>query len=90
MTTPTTNNTIEDLRVTIKPKHPFAYGDTLTFNLPPETIAEIHQLMLQERIKSGISELEDLDHNPQMFGDWQQVVEDRINELEAQLEKSKP
>ncbi len=53
-------------------------------------VAELNQLMLQERIKSGISELENLDHNPQMFGDWQQVVEDRINELEAQLEKSKP
>ena len=36
-------------------------------------------------IESRIDELDSLDHNKQMFGDWQQVIEDRRAALTAQL-----
>ena len=39
----------------------------------------IKQLITEARI----DELNRLDHNKQMFGDWQQVIADRIAELEG-------
>jgi hypothetical protein len=38
-----------------------------------------------EVVRARIAELNSLDHNKQMFGDWQQVIEDRMVLLEAQL-----
>lgn len=37
----------------------------------------------QGLIDARIEELQSLDHNKQMFGDWQQVIADRIKELSA-------
>jgi hypothetical protein len=44
-------------------------------------VAGIVALIRQRELEARVSELESLDHNKQMFGDWQQVIEDRIAQL---------
>lgn len=39
-------------------------------------------------VEARINELERLDHNKQMFGDWQQVIADRIAELQAKQQNT--
>lgn len=38
------------------------------------------------KTRKVVEELESLSHEPQMHGDWEQVVEDRISELSKGVE----
>lgn len=46
---------------------------------------EFNQLLIKERLVRGIYELERLEYIPQMHGDWQKVIDDRITKLESEL-----
>lgn len=45
----------------------------------------LSQLLIKERLERGIYELERLEYIPQMHGDWQKVIDDRITKLESEL-----
>lgn len=50
-----------------------------------EAKAQLNQLLIKERLVRGIYELERLEYIPQMHGDWQKVIDDRITKLESEL-----
>lgn len=50
-----------------------------------EAKAQLNQLLIKERLERGIYELERLEYIPQMHGDWQKVIDDRITKLESEL-----
>lgn len=47
--------------------------------------AQLSQLLIKERLERGIYELERLEHIPQMHGDWQTVIEERIELLKSEV-----
>jgi len=60
-------------------------GEWTLIGTPQELIDEINRLIVKGRLERGIYELERLEHDPQMFGDWEKVVEERIHLLETEL-----
>lgn len=61
------------------------YSDVAILDTVIESEAKINRLIVQGRLERGIYELERLEHDPQMFGDWEKVVEERIHLLETEL-----
>lgn len=62
----------------------FEFSESIS-ELKSKTKAKINRLIVQGRLERGIYELERLEHDPQMFGDWEKVVEERIHLLETEL-----
>lgn len=58
--------------------------------LAPEAQQEMKALITRAVLEGQIELLESLGHEPQMHGDWQQVIEDRLATLEVELKKLKP
>lgn len=60
-----------------------------TWLIKSEAKARLEQLIADKERASRVDELQALDSNPQMFGDWQQIVLDRIAILNNKQEGEK-
>ena len=65
----------------LKPADGFNHNE----RLKAEALAALKAREQRIALESRIDELDSLDHNKQMFGDWQQVIEDRRAALTSQL-----